>query len=106
MVLATISRDNNPHAIIVLSLGLIDEKLLIGACLMKATLKNIRNNNQVALVVKYNSEYYRLKGKAQIHSSGKYFNLAYKKSNPPMPKYAILIDIKEVFDLDKQKKII
>jgi len=106
LVLATSSKDGNPHAIMVISLGLIDDKLLIGACLMKTTLENIKNNNKVVLVVKHNKEYYRLKGKTQIYSSGKYFDLAYKKSSPPMPKYAILIDIKEVFDLANQKKIL
>lgn len=71
--------------------------------------KNIgkyKKNNKIVLTVGYNKEYYRLKGKAQIYSSGKYLDLAYSKSNPPMPKSALLISIKEVFDLDKQRKIL
>jgi len=105
IVLATSSNKGLPHAIVVLSLGLVDEKLLVGACLMKTSLKNIKENGKVSIAVMNSNEYYRIEGKAKIYSSGKYFDEAYKKSNPPMPKAAILITIREVFDLDKQKKV-
>jgi hypothetical protein len=105
LVLATSSTDGIPHAIVVISLGLIDKKLLLGACLMKTTLKNIQKNNKVVIIAKANGEYYRIKGTADVHPSGKYFDLAYSKSNPPMPKAAITITIEEIFDLDKQVKI-
>ncbi|HLD92434.1 MAG TPA: pyridoxamine 5'-phosphate oxidase family protein [Patescibacteria group bacterium] len=106
IVLATSSRKGSPHAIVVVSLGLVDKKLLVGACLMKTTLKNIKENGKVSIAVINNSEYYRIEGQAKIYSSGKYFDEAYKKSSPPMPKAALLIDIKEVVDLDKQKKLL
>lgn len=72
---------------------------------MKTSLENIKNNGMVSIAVIYNNEYYRIEGQAKIYSTGKYFDEAYKKSGPPMPKAAILINIKEVFDLDKQKKV-
>ena len=103
--MATSSNKGLPHAIVVVSLGLVDEKLLVGACLMKTSLKNIKENGKVSIAVMNNNEYYRIEGKAKIYSSGKYFNGAYKKSSPPMPKAAILITIQEVFDLDKQKQV-
>jgi uncharacterized pyridoxamine 5'-phosphate oxidase family protein len=106
IVLATSSKNSDPRAIVVISLGIVDDKLLIGACLMKKTLENIKENNKVSIVAKYNKEYYRVDGNATIHSSGKYLDIAIKGSNPPLPKHAILIDIKEVFDLDKLKKIL
>jgi len=106
IVLATSSKKGLPHAIVVVSLGLVNEKLLVGACLMKRSLKNIKENNKVSIAVMCNNEYYRIEGQAKIHSSGRYFDEAYKKSSPPMPKAAILIDIEEVFDLDKQKKLL
>ena len=106
IILATSSKENTPHAIIVISLGLLNDKLLIGACLTKTSLENIKNNNRVSLVAKYKNEYYRIDGWAKIYCTGKYLDITYKKSKPPMPKAAILIDIREVFDLDKQKKII
>jgi hypothetical protein len=52
------------------------------------------------------NEYYRIDGIATIYSTGEYLDTAIQKSNPPLPKAAILIEIKEVFDLDKGKKII
>lgn len=105
MVLSTCS-NNIPHAIIVLSLGLVDDQLLIGACLMKTTFENLKKNPKVSLVTKLDKEYYRIEGEVKIYPSGKYFDLAYSKSNPPMPNHAILVTINEVFDLGNQKKIL
>jgi hypothetical protein len=106
IVLVTSSLDGVPHAIIAISLGLVDEKILIGACVMKITLDNIRKNNKVVVVAKGNGEYYRLRGTIEIHTSGKYFDLAYGKSSPPMPQSALMFKIEEVFDLDKQTKVL
>jgi uncharacterized pyridoxamine 5'-phosphate oxidase family protein len=105
IVLATSSKNGKPHAIVVVSLGIIDGKILIGACLMKTTLKNIQENNKISIVTENKGEYFRIEGKASIFSSGKYFDLAYKRSNPPMPKSAIAISISEVYDLGKGKKV-
>jgi hypothetical protein len=38
IILATSSKDGNPRAIIVVSLGFVEDRLLIGACLMKKSL--------------------------------------------------------------------
>ena len=105
IVLATSSKGGSPRAIIVVSLGFIDDRLLIGACLMKKSLENIKENNKVSIVAIEDNEYYRVDGVATIYSEGRYLEIAIKKSNPPLPKAAILIDIKEVFDLDRGKKI-
>lgn len=106
IVLTSASREGNPHAIIVVSLGFVDNKLLIGACQMKTTLENIKNNNQVALVTWDDSGYYRIEGCCEILSSGKYFESALVKSRPSLAKSAIVIDITSVFDLDKAVKIL
>jgi len=106
IVLATSSKDGNPRAIVVVSLGFIDDRLLIGACLMGKSLENIKENNKVSIVAFKDNEYYRIDGVATIYPEGKYLDIAIKRSNPPLPKAAILIDIKEVFDLDKGKKIL
>jgi uncharacterized pyridoxamine 5'-phosphate oxidase family protein len=105
IVLATSSKNNKPHAIIVISLGIIDEKILVGACLMKTTLKNIQENNHVSIVAENSKKYFRIEGKVEIFTSGKYFDLAHERSNPPMPKSSILIKINEVYDLNKNRKI-
>ncbi len=103
IILATASIDGNPNAIVVISMGIMDDKLLIGACVMNKTLENLRANNRVVVVAKDNGEYYRIKGTALIQTAGNYFDHIYKNSNPPMPKAVIVIDIVEVFDLDKQQ---
>lgn len=103
IILGTSSLAGQPRVIVVISLGFINSKLLIGSCLMKTTLANLKANNRVSIFTKRDKEYYRLEGKVTIYSSGKYLKLAKAKSNPPLPKYALLVDIKEVFDLDKGK---
>lgn len=105
VTVATSSPDGVPHAIIAVSLGLVDGKLLLGSALMKTTLENLKNNNNIVLITKANGEYYRLKGEATIATSGKYVDLAVSKSNPPLPTAAILVEIQDVFDLGNQKKI-
>jgi predicted pyridoxine 5'-phosphate oxidase superfamily flavin-nucleotide-binding protein len=106
IILATSSRDGEPRAIAVVSLGFIDGKLLIGACLMRKSLNNIKENNKVSIATITEGGYYRIDGEASIFSEGQYLEIAIKKSNPPLPKSAILIDIKEVVDLDKGEKIV
>ena len=107
LVLATSSKDSKPNANIVISNGLVDDKLLVADCMMTTTFKNIQETRRVCIVAKYKKEYYKVKGKATIYSSGKYFDLAVSKTTPEYPvKHAITIDIEEVFDLDKAKKIL
>lgn len=105
IVLASASREGTPHAIIVMSLGLVENKLLIGVCQMKKTLDNLEKNNQVALVAQDKDGYYRIEGTCEIYTSGEYLNIALTKSSPPLPKSAILITINSVYDLDKVTKI-
>ena len=106
IVLATSSKDSNPRAIIVVSLGLINGKLLIGACLMGKNLENIKENNKVSIATFGKGRYFRVNGRAKIFSKGNYLEIAIKRSSPPLPKAAILVDIKEVVDLDKGEKIL
>ena len=107
-VLSTSSKNGKPHAIVVIIKGLVDNKVLINVCQMKTSLKNIQENNQVCLITKKGKEYYRISGEATLHSSGKYFDLAVKRNvaGTPPPKFALTIDIKKVFDVDKVKKIL
>jgi uncharacterized pyridoxamine 5'-phosphate oxidase family protein len=107
LVLATSSKDGKPHAIFVICKGIVDDKILISVCQMKKSLKNIRENPDVVLITKYNNEYYRISGKGTIHASGKYFDLAIARNikGTPKPKAALAVDINEVYDVDKVKKI-
>ena len=100
LVLATSSKDGKPNANVVISLGFVDGKLLIADCLMETTINNLKNNPEVCVV----SGYFKIKGAAQIFYSGKYFDLCVAKSaaeSPDKVKSAILVEIYNIFDLDK-----
>jgi len=101
IILSTSSKVGKPNAGIVISRGIVDEKLLVADCQMDTTLKNLKENNLICVI----AGYYRIKGKARILRSGKYFDICVKKEKDYKVKNAILIDIKEVFDLDKLKVI-
>jgi hypothetical protein len=101
IVLATTSKKCIPNANIVISLGFIDDKLLVANCQMSNTIKNLIENKKVCVI----GGYYRIRGKVHILSSGKYFNICVKKSKGCSVKNAILISIDEVFNLDKVKLV-
>jgi len=105
LVLATSSKNGKPRNIFVISLGLVNNKLLIGACQMKTSLQNIKNNNKISIAVKNKNNYYRIDGSVKIYTSGKYFAMAKKISRDIPPKHALVVNIKEAFDLDKIKKL-
>jgi len=102
LVLATCSNENKPNANIVISLGFIDNKLLIADCQMIRTIKNLKENSRVCVV----GGYYRIQGNVEIFTSGKYFDVCFKKNKEYKVKHAIVVNIESVFDLDKCKKIV
>jgi general stress protein 26 len=106
IVLVSASKSGKPHAIVVISQGLIDKNLLINACQTKNTLKNISNNESVCVVAKDRNEYYRINGIAKIFRNGKFYELGKKRNIGPAVRCVIAIKIKQVFDLDKVKKIL
>ena len=101
IVLATSSKKSIPNANIVISLGFIDDKLLVANCQMSNTIKNLKENPNICAI----GGYYRIKGRVSIFSSGKYFEMCKQKSKGYTVKNAIWISIKEVFDLNKVKAI-
>lgn len=105
IVLATFSKKSGPHAIVVISQGFVDGKLIIDACQTKTTLENIKKDNRVCVVGMGSGKYIRLKGTAKLFTSGKYFNIAKEKDTNFKVSCSIVITPKEVFDLDKVKKI-
>jgi len=102
VILATASKDNIPNANIVISLGFVGDKLLVANCQMHNTIKNLKENPNICVI----GGYFRLKGMVEIFSSGKYFDLCVKENKDYEVKNAILISVKEVFDLDKVKRIL
>jgi len=102
IVLTTSSKSANPNANIVISLGFIDDKLLVSNCQMDTTIKNLKENPKICVV----GGYFKIKGSVEIHSSGKYFDICVSKNKEFSVKNAILIKVEEVFNLDKAKKIL
>ena len=106
LILATCSPDGIPNANVVISLGFIDDKLLVADCQMTNTIQNLKNNWNICVIGKY----IRLKGKTEILSSGEIFDICVQisKSHDANIKVnnAILISISEVFDLDNLQKIL
>lgn len=102
LILATSSTRNIPNANIVISLGFIDDKLLVANCQMTNTINNLKENRKICVI----GGYFKIKGQVGIFSSGKYFDLCVQKNKGYSVKNAILITISEVFDLDKVKKIL
>ena len=106
LVLISSSKKAEPHGIIVISLGIIDNKILIGLCQSNTSIKNFEDNKSACIIVKNKKEYYRIKGKTELFSSGEYFDIAIEKSKGYDVKKALLVNIDEVFDLENVKKIL
>ena len=105
LVLATSSNFGMPNANKVISLGFIDDKILIADCYMKNTLKNLKENGKVCMV----SDCYRIKGNAKVSSIGKCFDralgiLSIQDKNLKL-KNVIIVTVKEIFDLNECKVV-
>ena len=101
LIVSTVTPEGKAHSNAMLSLGIIDGKILIGLCFLNTTFKNLSKNTSISLATCGKKGYFRVKGTVEMFESGKYFDLANSLSNPPMPRRAILVNIKEAFDLDK-----
>jgi uncharacterized pyridoxamine 5'-phosphate oxidase family protein len=108
LILSTSSKDGKPHAIYVIGMGLVDNKILIGLCQTNISLKNLQENPVTCVVAKHDGEYYRMTGKATLYDSGNYYDLVVERSGPDSRevKYALAVDVEEVYDLDKVKKLV
>ena len=100
-MLATASKSGKPNANIVISLGFVDNKLLVADCQMETTIANPKQNDSISVV----GGYFRIRGKAKIYNSGKYFDACKKANDGYEVKHAIAITADDVFDLDKQQKV-
>ena len=101
LVLVTCSKACEPNANVVISQGIVEEKILINDCQMNKTRKNIEENPEVCIIAIRSGEYYRIKGKASVCNEGKYFDIAKGKEIDYEVKNVIIIEVDEVFDLDK-----
>lgn len=100
--LATIDENGNPHNIAVGYVQVISKnQVVISDNYLVETIKNIKKNPNVALVV-WNSDWkencvgYELKGKAEYFASGKWHELVKKIHKGYPAKGAILITINKI----------
>ena len=101
LILATSSKSGVPNANVVISCGFIGDKLLVADCQMVTAIKNLKENPKICVLGKY----IRLKGEVEIFSSGKFFEACVQKTKKYAVKNAILININEIFDLNKVEVI-
>ncbi|MGB9708147.1 MAG: pyridoxamine 5'-phosphate oxidase family protein [Candidatus Pacearchaeota archaeon] len=107
IVFGTSNKNGKPNLIFVASCGLFNNKLLIADCQMNKTLKNLKGNKAVALCAFDKQNYFQIKGKALYTNKGKWFKLVkkYCEDTRYKPKGAVLVTIKEVYNLDNGKRI-
>ena len=80
---ATIGKNGKPHNIAVAYVKVIDNKIIISNSHIKESIKNLRFNNNVSLVV-WNKEWknacvgFELQGKAKNYTTGKWFDFVSK----------------------------
>lgn len=103
IIVSTASLENNPNANIVISIWVHNWKILIANCQMTTTIKNLKSNNKVCLI----SWYIRVLWEVEILNSGELFDKACENAEADgvVCKEAILITVKEVFDLSEVKII-
>ncbi len=108
VTLITSSKDGKPHGIVVAVKGLENNQVLINVCQMKTSLRNLQENDQCCLMTMEDGEYYRIEGTGKLYSDGEYFDLAVERNitGTPEPKFALVISIDAVYDVDKVKKIL
>ena len=87
----------NPYVIVVGDVKVISkEEILIGDNYMKNTIDNIKNNNNVCLVVHNNKEGYQIKGNAHYYNSGKWLDKIKEIHKGYPAKGAIIVKINEI----------
>lgn len=100
IVIATSDLKGNVKAIFVIAKGFVDGKLLFGLCNKGKTFNNIKENKNICVIVK-NNGYFRINGKVEIIYEGEILETLLSRCKPPMPILSVLVEINEIWDLDK-----
>ena len=106
LVLSTSSKSGNPNSNIVISLGFVNDKLLVANCQMDTTIKNLKENPKISVV----GSYFRIRGDIEIFDSGEVFDkgveIVVSQDKSLKVRDIISINVKDVFDLENSEKII
>jgi uncharacterized pyridoxamine 5'-phosphate oxidase family protein len=104
---ATVSKNGKPHNIAVAYVKVVEDKIVISNSHIKKSVKNLKKNNNVSLVV-WNKEWekacvgYEFVGKAKNYTKGKWFE--YVRNLPDNKGYKIVSAI--VVKVTKIKKLL
>lgn len=105
MAFATVGENGNPHCIAVGDVKVVSKtQILVGDNYMVQTINNIRQNNNVSLVV-WNKNWeedcigYELRGTAEYFTSGKWHEMIKEIHKGYPAKGAILVTVKEIIKL-------
>jgi len=76
--------------------------------MMSKTRRNIKSNKQIALVVGKGEKWYQLKGTVAYHNKGKWFKFvkALPINEQFDPHAAVLMKVKEVYDLWEGERLV
>mgnify|MGYP001599049633 CR=1 FL=1 len=105
--LATVGKKGKPHNIAVVCVKVIENKIVISNTHIKETIRNLKNNDNVSLVV-WNKEWetacvgFELTGKAKNYVEGKWFE--YVKNLPDNEGYKVISAI--VIKVTKTKRLL
>jgi len=104
---ATVDKNGKPHNIAVAYVKVVEDKIIISNTHIKESIKNLKHNDNVSLVV-WNKEWekacvgYEFKGKAKNYTEGKWFE--YVSKLPDNEGYKIVSAI--VIKVTKIKKLL
>ncbi|MBS3079577.1 pyridoxamine 5'-phosphate oxidase family protein [Candidatus Pacearchaeota archaeon] len=100
IALSTIN-NNKPHTIFVLYPKVIDDRIIITDNYMKTTIDNINKNNNICLAFFEGEKGWRINGKAEYHTSGKWLDFvkSLKENNGLPAKGALIINVEEIKEL-------
>ena len=97
IAVSTINNDK-PYIIFILYPKIIDNKIVITDNYMKATIKNLKKNNNICIAFFEGEKGWRINGKAKYYKTGKW--LEFVKSlpeNESLPaKGALIIEIEKI----------
>ncbi len=108
IVFGTSSKANIPNLICVECCGLFNDKILIADVKFDITLSNLKENNNVSVMIDNKKDYFQIKGTAEYFSSGKWLEKVIKMNEGTgyKPKGAVLITPSEIYNLHNQEKLL
>jgi predicted pyridoxine 5'-phosphate oxidase superfamily flavin-nucleotide-binding protein len=107
--IATSDKKCKPNVICITGCRLVAKDTICATDnMMDKTRKNIKQNNKIALIVGKGEKWYQFKGTVAYHPSGKWFKFVktFPSNKPFDPQAAVLMKVKEVYDLWEGEQLV